>query len=746
MTNYLLSPLGSKRHLPRNNAIGSGGTHDSVLKLASLGQLVREDKFSAAAAPHEQKIVARKSKYQYPGACDNSEFLVYQDPLAALASGKYASTNLAVTTTVPTISPNLDHSLSSKFHEFGPSVEDYLMSSSVDSLVGATSPQQKDDISLSFRKFHEAETIYRELDTVTDTNLFSAEDGGRGGGGGAKGFELSRNICGDEERIAILEQLLDPETKQVTPATDRAQDAAKIGLQHERMEAMKLVAERLKSSGFGNKSVDRLRENTKEVKASSHYQKLGDGINLDQETVVKLQQQGGASPGITNSLWPQDEPCEKGTRSRRNCNSWSNNHNHHPCDAVSPPRFATNLQRDSHEDDESVFKSLSREAAAGCQGGGLLEAAAVKTVGDGQARDIHQNSGTLQKEWSGRESLHTSSIGQCSPFRKHKRMFPEAVAMGSLQNRAPWPRVYEDHSVAGPLQPPHVQDFPAMRDSSFSSRKVVAETHDSGCHQTLRWSGAAYRSPNVVLHASDPSQAEINKTAKNNYPSSSPSVSLAQDPFQRRISCSTPLDETPAENQTLTRGTSYSETNGLITQLMNTEQSPYLQVPALTTNKPIKPSPSRELQTTEDDTLGIVYLSNTNAKKRSRSLANKQLPADSNEFPSSKRQEVTTEPCSTSTLEHELELCHSSVPGVAPTAGDLMNSNVSVRSATPVVPNAQDLMEVEDLINLLAAGLGGDQEEYTHQDDGFVPMGINTGPQSPMSDFTGGMAMLFDYM
>ncbi|CAK9273814.1 unnamed protein product [Sphagnum jensenii] len=734
MTNYLLSPLGSKRQLLSNNAIGSGGTHDPVLKLASLGQLVREDKFSAAA-PHEQKFVARKSKYQYPGACGNSEFLVYQDPLSALASGKYASTNLAVTTTVPPISPNLDRSLSSKFHEFGPSVEDYLMSSSVDSLVGATSPQQKDDISLSFRKFHEAETIYKELDTVTDTNLFSAEDGG---GGGAKGFELSRNICGDEERIAILEQLQDPETKQATTATDRAQDAAKIGLQHERMEAMKLVAERLKSSGFGNKSVDRLRENTKEVKASLHYQKLGDGINLDQEKVVKLQQQGGASPGITNNLWPQEEPCEKGTGSRRNCNSWSNNHNHHPCDAASLPRFAPNLKRDSHEDDESVLKSLSRGAAAGCQGGGLLEVAAVKNVGDGQARDIHQN--------SGHESLHSSSIGQCSPFRKHKRMFPEAVAMGSLQNRAPWPRAYEDHSLAAPLQPPHVQDFLAMRDSSFSSRKVVAETHDSGCHQTLKWSGAAYRSPDVVLHASDPSPAEINTAAKKNNPSSSPSVSLAQDPFQRRISCSTPLDETPAENQTLTRGTSYSETNGLITQLMSTEQSPYLQVPALTTNKPIKPSPSRELQTMEDDTLGIVSLSNTNAKKRSRSLANEQLPADSNEFPSSKRQEVTTEPCSTSTLEHELELCHSSVPGVAPAAGDLMNSNVSVSSATPVVPYARDLMEVEDWINLLAAGLGVDPEEYTHQDDGFFPMEINTGPQSPMSDFTGGMAMLFDYM
>jgi hypothetical protein len=55
-------------------------------------------------------------------------------------------------------------------------------------------------------------------------------------------------------------------------------------------------------------------------------------------------------------------------------------------------------------------------------------------------------------------------------------------------------------------------------------------------------------------------------------------------------------------------------------------------------------------------------------------------------------------------------------------------------------------MEVEDWINLLAAGLRGDWEEYTHQDDGFVPMEINTGPQSPMSDFMGGMAMLFDYM
>jgi hypothetical protein len=103
----------------------------------------------------------------------------------------------------------------------------------------------------------------------------------------------------------------------------------------------------------------------------------------------------------------------------------------------------------------------------------------------------------------------------------------------------------------------------------------------------------------------------------------------------------------------------------------------------------------------------------------------------------------------------ELE-CHSSMREITTPAAaeDSWISNESaVKVAMPqvVVVNVEDSMGVEYWENLLAAGFAGEHDDCTpcqnnDDDDDFANVELNTRPQSPLSDFTSGMAMLFDYL
>jgi hypothetical protein len=68
-----------------------------------------------------------------------------------------------------------------------------------------------------------------------------------------------------------------------------------------------------------------------------------------------------------------------------------------------------------------------------------------------------------------------------------------------------------------------------------------------------------------------------------------------------------------------------------------------------------------------------------------------------------------------------------------------------------VVVNVEDSMGVEYWENLLAAGFAGEHDDCTpcqnnDDDDDFANVELDTRLQSPLSDFTSGMAMLFDYL
>ncbi len=102
----------------------------------------------------------------------------------------------------------------------------------------------------------------------------------------------------------------------------------------------------------------------------------------------------------------------------------------------------------------------------------------------------------------------------------------------------------------------------------------------------------------------------------------------------------------------------------------------------------------------------------------------------------------------------ELE-CHSRMREITtPTAAEdsWISNESAVKVAMPqvVVVNVEDSMGVEYWENLLAAGFAGEHDDCTpcqnNDDDDFADVELDTRPQSPLSDFTSGMAMLFDYL
>ncbi len=656
--------------------------------LTSLGQQLIGDEISAisaaAAAAHDQSV-ARKSYlnyYRHQGAVarDNntSDFLVYQDPLAALARGKYASSNLSQTTvaapatTTSTTSfsssppaccnnnsPPASSSVAVVVNDFAAGGEsspgDYLMRS-VDSLVAATSPQSHDDAFLSFLKAHEDKldaAADQESASVTVINNNSCSFFS----GGAQGFD---KLCGDHHHGEIL--TCDSRVQQhpgliQAPAAHVVDDAGMTTafqhaiMQEEPMKVVQLGAQ-------------------KSLESSSLAQNFLDSIE--------------DAPSGMSLLWPHEEE-----------------------------------QQQQCEEDEGLLRLL-REAAGEAEGRAFFEDE-VADVGDGQARNMQQSSG---------QSLHSSSSRQYFPSTSsvHSRVaFPEAVAMGSpLPNQVLWlpstgakpsgaaqgfRRAHEDDTPAAaaapPLQqPPKVQTLAAAKQrgggsSSSSSRSpgTSAETRGgSEGHETLKWLGAAaaagssYRNPNAVvagtlqmmkplaghdrsrhdelcaaLGTSKPSAVQ-NKAANSSNPastSSPPSSSsaslVAHSPFENQGSSHKPLNEAQAapqaENNQAQKRKRYSEINGLI-ELMSTEHKPYLEIAALDTTTTSNPVPSSRALHNMEDALKIA-VSNTLARKRFRSAAaagphaNHQQQHDSKEYwQPSKKQEVMRKPISPSAGQH----------------------------------------------------------------------------------------------
>ncbi|CAK9233324.1 unnamed protein product [Sphagnum troendelagicum] len=880
MTNYFLSPLGSRRWLP-SNVMGSGGTHSAML--TSLGQQLIGDEISAisaaAAAAHDQSV-ARKSYLNYychQGAVarDNKtgDFLVYQDALAALARGKYASSNLpqttvaaAATTTSTSFSssppaccnsnsPPASSSVAVVVNDFAAGGEsspgDYLMRS-VDSLVAATSPQSHDDAFLSFLKAHEDKlnaAADQESASVTVINNNSCSFFSDG----AQGFD---KLCGDhhhggiptcDSRVQQHPGLIQAPTA-AAPAAHVVDDAGMTtAFQHAIMqeEPMKMVQLGAQKSLESSSSL-----------AHNFLDSIED------------------APSGMSLLWPHEEE----------------------------------EQQQQCEEDEGLLRLL-REAAGEAEGRGFFEDE-VADVGDGQARNMQQSSG---------QSLHSSSSRQYFPSTSsfHSRVaFPEAVAMGSpLPDQVLWlprtgakpsgaaeglRRAHDDDTPAAaaaapPLeQPPKFQTLAASKQrgggsSSPSSRSpgTSAETgRGSERHETLKWLGAAaaagssYRNPDAVvagtlqmmkplgghdrnrhdelcatLGTSNPSAVQnkasnsSNPASTSSPPSSSSASLVAQSPFENQGSSHKPLNRaqaTPqAENNQAQKRKRYSEINGLI-ELMSTEHKPYLEIAALDTTTTSNPVPSSRALHNMEDALKIA-VSNTLARKRFRSAAAAAGPHanhqqhDSKEYwQPSKKQEVVRKPISPSATVHELECqsgvpestppaaelegnssrvpeqitpaaaeleCHSRVPQeiITPAAAELechsrvpqeitppaaelechsrvpeetspaaaelechsrmreittpaaaedswISNESAVKVAMPqvVVVNVEDSMGVEYWENLLAAGFAGEHDDCTpcqnNDDDDFANVELDTRPQSPLSDFTSGMAMLFDYL
>jgi hypothetical protein len=691
MTNYFLSPLGSRRWLP-SNVMGSGGTHYAML--TSLGQQLIGDEISAisaaAAAAHDQSV-ARKSYlnyYRHQGAVarDNntSDFLVYQDPLAALARGKYASSNLpqttvaaAATTTTSTTSfsssppaccnnncPPASSSVAVVVNDFAAGKEsspgDYLMRS-VDSLVAATSPQTHDDAFLNFLKAHEDKlnaAADQESASVTVINNNSCSFFS----GGAQGFD---KLCGDHHHGEIL------------TCDSRAQQHT--GLIQDPAPAAHVVNDAGMTTAFQHAI---MQEDPMKVDQLGAQKSLESSSSLAHNFLDSIED----APSGTSLLWPHEEE-----------------------------------QQQQCEEDEGLLRLL-REAAGEAGGRGFFEDE-VADIGDGQARNMQQSSG---------RGLHSSSSRQYFPSTSsvHSRVaFPEAVAMGSpLPNQVLWlpstgakpsgaaqglRRAHDDDTPAAaaapPLQqPPKAQTLVAAKQrgggsSSSSSRSpgTSAETRrGSERHETLKWLGAAvaagssYRNPNAVvagtlqmmkplaghdrsrhdepcaaLGTSKPSvvqnkAANSSNPASTSSPPSSSSASLvAQSPFENQGCSHKPLNEAQAapqaENNQAQKRKRYSEINGLI-ELMSTEHKPYLEIAALDNTTTSNPVPSSRPLHNMEDALKIA-VSNTLARKRFISAAaaaagphaNHQQQHDSKEYwQPSKKQEVMRKPISPSAGQH----------------------------------------------------------------------------------------------
>ncbi|CAK9234419.1 unnamed protein product [Sphagnum jensenii] len=696
MTNYFLSPLGSRRWLP-SNVMGSGGTHSAML--TSLGQQLIGDEISAisaaAAAAHDQSV-ARKSYlnyYRHQGAVarDNntSDFLVYHDPLAALARGKYASSNLpqttvaaAATTTSSTSfsssppaccnnnSPPASSSVAVVVNDFAAGGEsspgDYLMRS-VDSLVAATSPQSHDDAFLSFLKAHEDKlnaAADQESASVTVINNNSCSFFSDG----AQGFD---KLCGDHHHGGI--PTCDSRVQQ-HPGLIQAPTAA--------APAAHVVDDAGMTTAFQHAI---MQEEPMKVVQLGAQKSLESSSSLAHNFLDSIED----APSGMSLLWPHEEEEE---------------------------------QQQQCEEDEGLLRLL-REAAGEAEGRGFF-GDEVADVGDGQVRNMQQSSG---------QSLHSSSSRQYFPSTSsfHSRVaFPEAVAMGSpLPNQVLWlprtgakpsgaaeglRRAHDDDTPAAaaapPLeQPPKVQTLAASKQrgggsSSPSSRSpgTSAETRrGSERHETLKWLGAAaaagssYRNPNAVvagtlqtmkplgghdrnrhdelcatLGTSKPSAVQnkasnsSNPASTSSPPSSSSASLVAQSPFENQGSSHKPLNDpraTPqAENNQAQKRKRYSEINGLI-ELMSTEHKPYLEIAALDTTTTSNPVPSSRALHNMEDALKIA-VSNTLARKRSRSAAaaaaagphaNHQQQHDSKEYwQPSKKQEVMRKPISPSAGQH----------------------------------------------------------------------------------------------
>lgn len=723
MTNYFLSPLGSRRWLP-SNVMGSGGTHSAML--TSLGQQLIGDEISAisaaaAAAAHDQSV-ARKSYlnyYRHQGAVarDNntSDFLVYQDPLAALARGKYASSNLpqttvaAAATTTSTSSsssppacrnnnsPPASSSVAVVVNDFAAGGEsspgDYLMRS-VDSLVAATSPQSHDDAFLSFLKAHEdklnaaADQESASVSVINNNSCSFFSDGAQGfdklGGDHHHGGTLT---C--DSRVQQHPGLIQAPTA-AAPAAHVVDDAGMTTafqhaiMQEEPMKVVQLGAEKSleSSSSLAHNFLDSIED----------------------------------APSGMSLLWPHEEE----------------------------------EQQQQCEEDEGLLRLL-REAAGEAESRGFFEDE-VADVGDGQARNMQQSSG---------QSLHSSSSRQYFPSTSsfHSRVaFPEAVAMGSpLPNQVLWlprtgakpsgaaeglRRAHDDDTPAAaaapPLeQPPKVQTLAASKQrgggsSSPSSRSpgTSAETRrGSERHETLKWLGAAaaagssYRNPNAVVAGtlqmmkplgghdrnrhdelcaapgtSKPSAVQnkasnsSNPASTSSPPSSSSASLVAQSPFENQGSSHKPLNEaqaTPqAENNQAQKRKRYSEINGLI-ELMSTEHKPYLEIAALDTTTTGNPVPSSRALHNMEDALKIA-VSNTLARKRFRSAAAAAGPHanhqqhDSKEYwQPSKKQEVMRKPISSSAGQHVNHQQHDSKDSRA-----YQSSNNQQVMRKPISPSA----------------------------------------------------------
>ncbi|CAM6034280.1 unnamed protein product [Sphagnum compactum] len=749
MTNYFLSPLGSRRWLP-SNVMGSGGTHSAML--TSLGQQLIGDEISAisaaAAAAHDQSV-ARKSYlnyYRHQGAVarDNntSDFLVYQDPLAALARGKYASSNLpqttvaaaaaATTTTTSTTSfsssppvccnnnsPPASSSVAVVVNDFAAGGEsspgDYLMRS-VDSLVAATSPQSHDDAFLSFLKAHEDKlnaAADQESASVTVINNNSCSFFS----GGAQGFD---KLCGDHHHGEIL--TCDSRVQQ-HPGLIQAPTAA--------APAAHVVDDAGMTTAFQHAI---MQEEPMKVVQLGAQKSLESSSSLAHNFLDSIED----APSGMSLLWPHEE------EQQQQC------------------------------EEDGVLLRLLREAAGEAEGRGFFEDE-VADVGDGQARNMQQSSG---------QSLHSSSSRQYFPSTTsvHSRVaFPEAVAMGSPPpNQVLWlpstgakpsgavqglRRAHDDDTPAAAAaapalqQPPKVQTLAAARQrgggsSSSSSRSpgTSAEARrGSERHETLKWLGAAaaagssYRNPNAVVAGtlqmmkplaghdrsrhdelcaaqgtSKPSAVQ-NKAANSSNPastSSPPSSSsaslVAQSPFENQGSSHKPLNEAQAapqaENNQAQKRKRYSEINGLI-ELMSTEHKPYLEIAALDTTTTTYPVPSSRALHNMEDALKIA-VSNTLARKRFSSAAAAAGPHANQQQHSkeywqpSKKQEVVRKPISPSATVHELE-CQSGVPeSIAPAAELEGNSSRVPEQITPAAAELECHSRVpQEIITPAAAEL-----------------------------------------
>jgi hypothetical protein len=697
--------------------------------LTSLGQQLIGDEISAisaaaAAAAHDQSV-ARKSYlnyYRHQGAVarDNNtcDFLVYQDPLAALARGKYASSNLPQTTVAAAAaaaatttssfsssppaccnsnSPPASSSVAVVVNDFAAGGEsspgDYLMRS-VDSLVAATSPQSHDDAFLSFLKAHEDKlnaAADQESASVTVINNNSCSFFS----GGAQGFD---KLCGDHHPGEIL--TCDSRVQQ-HPGLIQAPTAAAHAVDDAGM-----------TTAFQHAI---MQEDPMKVVQLGAQKSLESSSSLAHNFLDSIED----APSGMSLLWPHEEE----------------------------------QQQQQCEEDEGLLRLL-REAAGEAEGRGFFEDE-VADVGDGQARNMQQSSD---------QCLHSSSSRQYFPSTSsvHSRVaFPEAVAMGSpLPNQVLWlpstgakpsgaaqglRRAHDDDTPAAlaaaapPLQqPPKVQTLVAAKQrgggsSSSSSRSpgTSAETRrGSERHETLKWLGAAaaagssYRNPNAVVAGtlqmtkplaghdrtrhdepcaapgtSKPSAVQnraansSNPASTSSPPSSSSGSLVAQSPFENQGSSHKPLNEAQAapqaENNQAQKRKRYSEINGLI-ELMSTEHKPYLEIAALDTTTTSNPVPSSRALHNMEDALKIA-VSNTLARKRFRSAAaagphaNHQQQHDSKEYwQPSKKQEVVRKPISPSAGQH----ANHQQQHVSKDSRDYRSSNNQQVMRKPISPSA----------------------------------------------------------